>query len=137
MALGLIGDPSAAPTLEDALRSDKLPQVRTQAAMALALLANTRSAQELVDLILETNNDSTKAFVTLSLSFMADLDTLEAVHEIMRANDGLDDLTLSHLVHLIAKVLSGRAVPYLDRVASGSNFACEYPLVKYLLDFGI
>jgi HEAT repeat protein len=137
MALGLIGDPSSAQALEGALRNDSLPQVRTQAAMALALIKNTRSSQELIDLLMESSNDSTKAFVTLSLSFMADLETIEKIHEVMRENDDLDDLTLSHLVHLTAKVLSGRAVPYLDRVAAGSNFACEYPLVKYLLDFGI
>ncbi|MFH2000308.1 MAG: hypothetical protein ABIK28_11545, partial [Planctomycetota bacterium] len=62
---------------------------------------------------------------------------VEKIHTAMSSNRNFDDLTLSHFVHLSSKLLSGRLAPYLDRLASGSNFACEYPLVGYLLNFGI
>jgi len=86
--------------------------------------------------LIESKNDSTKGFIALSLGFMGDISIVDRLHtEIQKGH--LDDLTLQHCVHLVAKLLSGRPRPYLDRLAAGSNFAGEFPMVEYLLDFGI
>jgi predicted ATPase len=49
----------------------------------------------------------------------------------------LDDQTLMHCIRLNARLLSGWTSPYLHRMAVGSNYVNEYPLVKQLLDFDV
>ena len=90
----------------------------------------------LVDLLIRSGNDTTKSFVALALSHMGDPAIVERVLHAMERYT-LDDLTQAHCVQLTAKLLSGRPTPYLDRLSADSNFACEYPIVGYLLDFGI
>jgi HEAT repeat protein len=136
LALGMIGDASSVAPLRLAMRKDALPQVRTQAALALALLRDTAFSGELLDLLVSSHNDATKAFVALSLGFMGDVRIVEDVHAMLGERD-LDDLTQLHCIHLVSKLLSGKAVPYLEPVAAGSNFATEYPLVRYLLEFDV
>jgi len=136
LALGMIGDPQATDSLKQSLNRDRLPGVKTQAALALALLNDTSIVPDLVDLLVQSDNDATKSFVALSLAFMGDPAIVEKILDAMNRYK-LDDLTLAHCVHLTAKLLSGRPAPYLDRLAQGSNFACEYPILGYLLDFGI
>lgn len=136
LALGMIGDPVAATPLQRALGGDELPQVKTRAALALALMRNKRSAPDLKNLLLNTTSDVTKSFVSLSLSYMGEpsivQDLLAPMEEAAR-----DDLTRMYCVQLTTKLLSRWTKPYLERLAAGSNFACEYPVVAYLLEFGI
>jgi HEAT repeat protein len=136
MALGMIGDPQALESLRLAFHEDDLPQVKTQAVLALALLNDLQSTTELLDILIESKNDAIKAFVSMSLGFMGDIHVVERIQESINKT-ALDDLTLLHLIRLSCKLLSGRTSPYLDRVASGSNFAHEFPLVANLLEFGI
>lgn len=70
------------------------------------------------------------------LGFIGDATIAENLIEDMNTLE-LDDITLSHCSNLTSKLFSGRTAPYLEREAAGSNFASEYPLVGYLLDFGI
>jgi len=136
MALGMIGDPHAIEPLRKAMWEVELPQVRTQATLALALLNDTKVAPDLVDLLISSNNDSTKGFIALSLGFMGEVKIIEKILESI-GNEELDDLTRLHLIDLASKLLSGNPVPYLERIAEDSNFASEYPLVSHLLDFGV
>jgi HEAT repeat protein len=136
LALGMIKDVRALGPLRKVLKEEQSPTVRTQAALALALMRDRSAIPELTEVLLTSSNDSTKSFVALSLAFMGDYRIVEDIHYTLIEKE-LDDLTLSHCVHLTAKLLSGRILPYLDRLAAGSNFACEYPLVAELLDYGI
>jgi HEAT repeat protein len=136
LALGMIGDPKAISELKESLQNDPMPQVQAQAALALALLHDTSAVNDLIEILLTSNNDTTKTFVSMSLSFMGDIRVVDKIHDVL-SNRELDDLTAAHFIDLTTKVLSGRPEPYLKHVAEGSNFACEYPLVAYLLEFGI
>jgi HEAT repeat protein len=136
LSLGMINEPTALGPLRRVLIEEDNPQVRAQAAQALALMNDTESAPDIVTLLLESSNDTTKVFAALSLSFMGDLRIAETILEKMEVGD-LDDLTTLHCAQLLSKLLSGKTAPYLERVAAGSNFASEYPLVGYLLNFDI
>jgi HEAT repeat protein len=136
LALGMIKDPRALGPLRKVMKEERIPTIRTQAALALALLRDRSAVPEMMEVLLTSTNDGTKAFVALSLAFMGDLQSVEIIHNTLIEKE-LDDLTLSHCVHLTSKLLSGRILPYLDRLAAGSNFACEYPLVADLLDYGL
>lgn len=136
LALGMIGDLKSVGPLRRTLQRDSLPQVRTKAAMALALMRNKKSVPDMVTLLLSSDNDTSKTFIALSLGYMADITVVEEmlapISEAYR-----DELTRMHCMHVTSKLLSGWTKPYLERIAAGSNFACEYPMVRYLLDFGI
>ncbi|MBU0755524.1 MAG: HEAT repeat domain-containing protein, partial [Planctomycetes bacterium] len=136
LAMGMIGKDSSVKPLKKLLRTETIPQVRSQAALALAQLRDTTAVSELIDFLIESDNDTTKAFVALSLAYMGDLQIVDQIHNIMQMTP-LDDLTLSYCISLSTRLLSGQPKPYLSRVAAGSNFACEYPMVSYLLDFGL
>lgn len=136
LALGMIGDPAAATPLQRALGGDELPQVKTRAALALALMRNKSSVPDLVNLLLNTTSDVTKSFVSLSLSYMGEMNVIKDLLAPMQ-EAARDDLTRMYCVQLTTKLLSGWTKPYLERLAAGSNFACEYPVVAYLLEFGI
>jgi HEAT repeat protein len=136
LALGIIGDTKALGPLKKAIRGNEMPQVKIQAALALALMRDTSCVDDLIALLLHSTNDSTKGFLALSLSLMGDFRVVDKMHETIHESI-LDDITLQHCVHLASKMLSGLTAPYLDRLAVGSNFASEFPLVQYLLDFGI
>ncbi len=135
-AMGMIGDPSCTGLLRESIREDA-PQLKAQAAVALALMNDTDSAPELVDIFLTSNNDATKAFVSLSLAYMGDVRIVTKIFEAMERGNDLDDLTMLHCMRLVSKLISGRTSPFLDRLAEGSNLANEYPMVEYLLEFGI
>ena len=136
MALGMIGDMKTAGAIRRALRDDAMPQVKTQAATALALMNDTGSFPDLVELLIASPSDSIKSFAALSLGFMGDMGIVEDVHERMEGGK-LDDLTTAYCIRLMSRLLSGRTAPYLEPLAAGSNFASEFPLVDYLLNFGI
>ena len=132
----MIQDPSVLDALRKALKEDKLPQVKTRCALAMALLQDMSSVDDLVDLLLNSQSDATKSFVSLSLGYMGDISIVKKLlDEIM--DEQRDDLTRMHCIHVCTKLLSGWTKPYMERVAAGSNFACEYPMMSYLLDFGI
>jgi HEAT repeat protein len=136
MALGMIQDPAALEPLRRAFLEDDLPQVRSQAVLALALQNDFQSTGDLVDMLINSDNDAIKAFVSMSLGFMGDVRVVEAIQREINKS-ALDDLTLLHCIRLSCKLLSGRVTPYLDRVAAGSNFAAEFPMVGTLLEMGI
>jgi HEAT repeat protein len=136
MALGMIKDAAAIPYLKLALAKDDLPPVRTRAVMALALLDDRSAVPELTRMLIESKNETTKIFVALSLVFMGDVRIVEGIHEAIDKQE-LDDLTLSHCILLTSKLVMGQTMPYLNRLAVGSNFAYEYPFFGYLLDTGI
>jgi HEAT repeat protein len=136
LALGMIGDPKALGPLREAVRKDDLPQVKIQAALALALMRDRSCVDDLIALLLDSTDDSTKGFVALSLGLMGEIKVVDRMNETLKEG-ALDDITLQHCLHLTCKLLSGLVTPYLDRLAAGSNFASEYPMVGYLLDFGI
>lgn len=136
MALGMIGDPRAGAPLRAALMGDKLPQVRVQAALSLALLRDRDAVDDMIEILMTSKNDTTQSFMSMSLSYMADLDIVDKIHNIL-SKESPDDLTLMHCITTTTKLLGGDPMPYLNRLAAGSNFACEYPLVAYLLEFTI
>lgn len=136
MALGMIGEPPVLGPIRKAMKMDPLPQVKTQAATALALMNDTSSYQDLIELLIHSPSDSIKGFAALSLAFMGDIRIVEELSTRLGSED-MDELTRSHCIKLGARLLSGRTAPYLEPLAAGSNFASEYPLVGYLLEFGL
>jgi HEAT repeat protein len=122
--------------MRKAMHEDPMPQVKTQAATALALMNDTDSFSALIDLLIHSPNDSIKTFASLSLAFMGDIRIVEDLNERL-AGENLDELTRAHCLKLCARLLSGRTAPYLEPLAAGSNFASEFPMVGYLLDFGL
>lgn len=136
LALGMINDIKAIEPLRSALDEDKSLHVKNRAVMGLALLNDRKSIPRLVEMLYTTNNDATQSFIALSLCFMADVRIIDMIHDAM-VNKPMDDVTMLHCIHVVSKLLSGYVAPYLDPLARGSNFATEYPLVGYLLDFGV
>ncbi len=136
MALGMIGDRTAIDPLRKMVMDDIQPQIRIQAVLALALMKDIESAPDLLDMLVTSDNDTTKAFIAMSLGFMGDFRVVEMIHERMKGKQ-LDDLTLLHLLSLSSKLLSGRVAPYMVEVAEDSNFACELPIIEDLLQMGI
>jgi HEAT repeat protein len=138
LALGMIGSRAAHPHLALALKNDPLPTVKIQSGMALALMNEGQSAPELFDFLLTCPNMSTKAFLSLTLGFMADIQIVGRVlDELERDTAELDDQTRASLVLLASKLVSGRTLPYLEPLAARSNFAGEFPMKRFLLNVGL
>lgn len=137
LAVGMIGDPASIPVLRKALfRSRQHDHVKTQAAMALALLKDVQSAPDLLEELFESKNDVTKAFIALALSYLGDTEVINKALEKVKKKTN-DDLTLLHCIHLTSKLLSGETAPFLTPLAEGSNFASEYSVMRRILEFGI
>lgn len=136
IALGMIGNQAALPALRAALGEHNLPQLNTQAAMALCLLDDEESVTLLTDIFLKTRCEATKMMTSRSLVYLGGMDTVEELLDFV-ATQLSDEMTYQYCLDLISKILVGQKIPYLDRVAASSNFACEFPIVPYLLDFGI
>jgi len=135
-ALGIINDKDSLPHLRKALKEDASPNVVCKTAIALAIMKDTESIDYMVERLLSSNNDMVQTFITLGLSFMGDMKAYDLISEAIQEKK-LEEITKLHCIHLLSKLVSGMKVPYLDPIAVGSNFACEYPLVSTLLQSGI
>jgi HEAT repeat protein len=136
LALGMIGHEKGNKPLRLFLKKKGLPQVTTQCALGLGLLGDVNAVPDLVDRLLESDNDCTKAYSALGLSYMGRLDLVTELSRVI-GEGALDDLTLMHCINLTTKLLSGWKGPYLDGFARDSNPAADYPLVDYLLEFDL
>jgi HEAT repeat protein len=136
MALGMIGDPSVVPALREALAEKNLPQVSTQAAIALCLLNDRDSVDELTDMLFHSNSKGVKAIATRGLVVMGDVNVVETLLDFITTKRSDED-TYMFVIDLISKLIVGQKVPYLDRIAAGSNHTAEFPIVEKLLEFGI
>jgi len=136
MALGMIGDPVAVPDLRQALRERHLPQVNTQAAMALCLLNDRGACDDLLDLLLSSKNEASQAMAARSLVYLGDAAVVENLLEFISTKNS-DEITYLYCIELIAKLVMDHKTPYFDRVASCSNYTCEYPIISDILDYGV
>lgn len=138
LSLGMISDPRALDPLKRALEEDSSPQVKIQSAMALAHMNERGSVPVLYDLLFNTGNFSTQAFLAQTLGFMGDIRIVDLVlAKLKKEKDTLDEQTLSCCMLLVARLLSGRTLPYLEPLAAHSNFANDYPMMRTLLALGI
>jgi HEAT repeat protein len=136
LALGMIGEKSAVPVLRGALHELNLPPITTQAALALGLLNDSGSAADLLEVFFETRSDATKSMIARSLVFIGDSESAKELLEFI-SSKWSSEITYMYTMELIASLVSGQKAPFLDRMAAGSNFTCEYPIVPYLLEFGV
>jgi HEAT repeat protein len=139
LALGLIHDPKALEPLREALLQENTPpQVEIQAAVALAHMKDRTAAQDLLDLLLKTPNFAHKAYLAQGLGFMSQVSLARSILDhLVSTEKVLDDQTRACCVLLLARILSGRTVPFLEPLAAGSNFVDELPIMKTLLSLGI
>lgn len=119
-------NPTVIDMLHKVLKYDHQPMVRTNAALALALLNDTSWIPDLVDVFLNTKNDFTHSFMALSLVYMGEPDIVTR-HQADLDNEKLDDLTRMHCFHVTAKILAGKTSIYLEKLAADSNLVGEYP----------
>jgi hypothetical protein len=90
----------------------------------------------LLDLFFETNSEAIKAMISRSLVFLGDSAEAERLLEFI-SSEWSDEITYMYTMELMAKLTAGQKTCHFDRIAAGSNFTCEYPIVPFLLDFGI
>lgn len=136
MALGMIGDSSAIPVLRSALMERNIPQVNTQAAMALCLLNDRDAADEMTDLLLNCYSESSKAMASRSLTYLGGGRVAARLLDFISTRPS-DEVTYMYCMELIAKLVMGHRAPLMDRLARGSNYTSEFPIVGDLLDYGI
>ncbi len=136
LALGMIGDISSIPALREALKEENQPEVNNQAALALCLLYDCASADDMVELLLTTNCEATKAMASRCLTFLGDGKVAERLLEFLNTTRS-DEMTYMYCMELLSKLVMGRKIPYLARLAIGSNYGSEFSVVADLLEFGI
>ncbi|MEW6745500.1 MAG: HEAT repeat domain-containing protein [Planctomycetota bacterium] len=136
LALGMIGDPAGLPALRRALREDRLPEVMVEVVLALGLMRDIESAPRLAQQMVESPNVATKTMISRSLEWMGDPSVVELVLDNL-ADGGLDNYTKTASICLLSRILSSQTRPYVVRIAAFTNFACEYPVVRQLLNIGI
>ena len=136
MALGMIGEKRALPLLRKAVQEVNLPQVNTQAAMALGLMQDHDSISRLKELLLESRSEASKAMAARSLALVGNHETASSLLDFINTTPS-DDVTYRYTMDLISRLIMEQKIPYCDRVASFSNYTCEFPIVTFLLDFGV
>ena len=136
MALGMIGDRSALQPLRQALLEKTLPQVSTQAALALCLMNDRESILPLVDVLTTTNSDSVRNMAARSLVFLGDVRVVKRLIEYVNTQS-TEEVTCMRCMEIVSKLVTGKMEPFMDRIAAGSNPACEFPIVASLLNFSI
>jgi len=137
IALGMIGDQSAVPPLREALLEENLPPVRDQAAMALCLLNDRASVPKLIAILTKTNNnEGSKAIAARCLIHLGDLNTAKQLLDFINTKSS-DENSYKYCIDLISKITTNQKTLLLDKVAVCSNYNCEFPIVSYLLGFGI
>lgn len=136
MALGMIGEKRALPLLRKAVMEINLPQVNTQAAMALGLMQDRDSVPRLKELLLASRSEASKAMAARSLALLAGYETAASLLDFIKTTPS-DDVTYRYTMDLISRLIMEQKIPFCDRVASYSNYTCEFPIVTFLLDFGV
>jgi len=139
LAMGLIGDPSAVMSLRGALTEQNLHPLNTHAALGLALLEDRYSSTKLLDRLICETSETTKAMASRSLVHMGN--NLVASMISRRILDFVstktsDEITYMYLLDLVSSFAARRSEFCLDRLASGSNYFCEHPVMVYLVNFG-
>ena len=89
MALGMIGDNSAVPTLREALLERNLPQLSTQAAMALCLVNDRNAVAELTDMLFNSNSKGVKTIAARGLTVLGDAAVVEELLEFITTKRSL------------------------------------------------
>lgn len=136
MALGMIGDRNALGPLRQALLEKTLPQVSTQAALALCLMNDRASILPLVDMLVTTNSDSARNMAARSLVFLGDARVVKRLVEYVNTQS-TEEVTCMRCMEIVSKLVTGQKKPFMDRIAAGSNPACEFPIMASLLNFSI
>ncbi len=136
MALGMIGDNKALGLLRQALLEKTLPEVSTQAALALCLMNDRDSILSLMDMLITTNSDSARNMAARSLVFLGDVRVVKRLVEYVNTQS-TEEVTCMRCMEIVSKLVTGQKKPFMDRIAAGSNPACEFPIITSLLNFSI
>jgi len=139
LAMGMIGDPSVVMSLRGALIEQNIYPLNTHAALALALLDDRYSSTRLLDRLICEWSETTKAMASRSLVHMGN--NLVASMTARRILDFVatktsDEITYMYLLDLLATFATRPCEFRIDRVAGGSNYLCEHPVMVYLVNFG-
>jgi len=136
MALGMIGDPKALGLLRRALLEKTLPEVSTQAALALCLMNDRDSILSLTDMLITTKSDSARNMAARSLVFLGDVRVVKRLVEYVNTRS-TEEVTCMRCMEIVSKLVTGQKTPFMDRIAAGSNPACEFPIITSLLNYSI